>query len=246
MDSSHAFALSDEELECVALEYEALPDERQAHLSQCAICQQRLAKISRLNDALVARFYRRFCPEGIQLSLYCADLLPADERMSIAIHLLECPLCAAEVTETRRFMLDVPAEPEAAFSLLAVTRRVIGVLIKQQAQLVTRSDQGSSVHENGWPRQYRANGVDLSLHLSRASNGEHMLLGILTSVDRDKNVDTFEGANVDLYTGSFIANVEQDSSQEPIQSTQIDDLGTCIDIVTWFLEVNHHLWILTS
>jgi hypothetical protein len=36
-----------------------------------------------------------------------------------------------------------------------------------------------------------------------------MLLGILTN--SDENVDTFEGANVELYSGSFIADIEQAS-----------------------------------
>ncbi len=44
---------------------------------------------------------------------------------------------------------------------MCAIRRVIGILTKQQAQLVTRSDV------NAWPRQYRADGIDLSLHLIR-------------------------------------------------------------------------------
>lgn len=221
-DCSHPSAPGDEELLRYALEEYPLPPEKQAHLEQCAACQQRLAEYTRLNDALVGRFYRRSCPSGIQISLYCEGLLADDERISIANHILECPLCAAEATFTRRFMQDAPAVAETGFSPLSSLQRVVGVLTKKQAQLVTRGD------ETAWPRQYRADGVDLSLHLSRASSGERMLLGILSSVDSVKSVDVFEGAAVELQAGSFPGNIEQEMFEGHIQRVLVDDLGNFV------------------
>ncbi len=227
MDCSHASAPTGEELLQFALEEDTLPAEKRAHLEQCATCQQRLAAYIRLDDALVARFYRRFCPSGMQISLYCEDLLPADERVRIANHILDCPLCAIEVADTRRFMQDAPIVAAGAVSPFSAMRRVVGVLTKQQAQLVTRGE-GGNVRENAWPRQYRADGIDLSLHLSRASSGEQILLGILTSANSTESVEMFEGARAELYVGSFIADIEQQSVQEPMQRTQVDDLGNLV------------------
>mgnify|MGYP007135458732 CR=1 FL=1 len=227
MDCPHASAPTSEELLSFALDEDTLPTEKRAHLEQCTACQQRLAAYIRLDEALVARFYRRFCPDSMRISLYCEDLLPADERMHIASHVLDCPLCTAEVADTRRFMQDAPLAAATGFSPLSAMRHVVGVLTKQQAQLVTRGE-GGNVPENAWPRQYRADDIDLSLHLSRASNGDQLLLGILTSADSAESVDMFEGARAELYAGSLLANFEQPPSQEPIRQTQVDDLGNLV------------------
>lgn len=227
MDCSHDFALHDEELLRFALDDEPLPPETQAHLEQCEICRQRLALMRRLNSALVGRFYRRLCPSGTEISLYCEDLLPPDERMRIANHVLDCPLCAVEVADTRRFMRNTSFAPVTGSSPFAALRRVIGTLTRQQAQLVMRGE-ASSVPENAWPRQYRADGIDLSLHLTRSSAGEHVLIGILTSIDSEESVDMFEGARAELYSGSSITDIEQQTIPEPLRHTQVDDLGNLI------------------
>lgn len=227
MDHSHASALTGEELLSFALDEDALPTEKRAHLQECAACQQRLAAYIRLDEALVARFYRRFCPDSTRISLYCEDLLPDDERMRIANHILDCPLCATEVADTRQFMHDAPLVADSGFSPLHAVRRVVGVLTRQQAQLVTRGAENTAP-ENAWPRQYRVEGIDLSLHLSRASNGDQLLLGILTSADDEESVDMFEGARAELYPGSTLADLEQPSSQEAVRHTQVDDLGNLV------------------
>lgn len=224
MDSSHAFAPTNEELLRLALDDEALPAIKQAHIMQCVICQQQLAEINRVHEGLVTHFYRRFCPDGLEISLYSANLLQPEERMRLANHLLDCPLCAAEVAETRRFIQSVPVEPEPAFSPFSSVRRVFGVLTRQQAQLVERDNVESKIPKTAWPRQYRAMGIDLSLHLSKASNGEHMLLGILTSSNSEENVDKFERTSVELYPGSSIT----ESTQAPLQHTLVDDLGNIV------------------
>jgi hypothetical protein len=231
MDCFDSVAPTDEELLAFALEDEALPEAKRLHLEQCSICQQRLAAYQEVNTGLISHLYRRFCPDGTQISLYCADLLPIDERMRIAAHILECPLCAIEVADARRFMREVPAIPAPVTtspSPFVAVRRVIGSLVRQQAQLVTRSDV--TIQDNAWPRQYHAETIDLSLHLSRASNGASMLLGILTSADENASVDAFEGANAELYPVPLAgANGDGDTSfQEPLLRTQVDDLGNIV------------------
>lgn len=221
MDGLHSMAPDDEELLRFALDGEPLGAEARLHLEQCEDCQQRLATFRQVNDSLTAQLYRSQCPSGTQLSFYCADLLPPDDTMHIAAHILECPLCGAEVAETRRFMAEVEPLPVVAFSPRATLRRVVASLVRQQAQLVVRSGPLSEPH---WPRQYRAEDIDLSLHLSRASNGAYLLLGILTSVNNVESVDAFEGAPADLYATSE----ESDKVQTPIRSATVDDLGNLV------------------
>jgi len=106
MDCSHSLASSDEELLQFALEGEALTEKASRHLEQCGTCQQRLAEYKAVHASLLSHLYRCQCPTGSKLSYYCSDLLSQDERISVAIHLLDCPLCAEEVAVTRRSLAE--------------------------------------------------------------------------------------------------------------------------------------------
>ena len=186
MDCLHDIAPSDEELIGFALDGEALSEEASSHLEQCETCQRRLDRYQRANASLVSRFYRSQCPDAGQLTYYSIGGLSPEDRQRIASHLLDCPLCMAEVEEARRYMQEQPIEfPAPSFTPYALVRRIFATLVKRpQLQFVLRSD----ALETSWPRQYKAEAVDLSLHLSRTSGGEHMLLGILTSVNPDEDV----------------------------------------------------------
>ncbi|MBV9259700.1 MAG: hypothetical protein JO215_16945 [Ktedonobacteraceae bacterium] len=226
MDCSYDSALRDEELLSFVLNEEPLAIEKQAHLEQCPLCQQRLAEIRRVNNVLVRRLYRIFCPSSTEISLYCEGLLPSDAVLYIVNHVLNCPLCIREVIETRSFIKNRSLEAVTTFSPLTAVRRVIGILLGPQLQLATRGET-NSITENNWPRQYRADDINLSLHLTRTSNDNHMLLGILSGVDGEKDVALFEGAHAVLHVGPLLSDVTQApaTEPEPVLSTQVDDLG---------------------
>jgi len=111
----HSMAPTDEELLRYALDDETLATDVQEHLEQCGICQRRLAIYQRTNNFLLAKLYRSRCPEVTTLSHYCAELLPANQTISITEHLAVCPLCTAEVAETRSVLASF--EPCASLSL---------------------------------------------------------------------------------------------------------------------------------
>src|SRR5260370_174579 len=201
MDFFHEAAPNEEELIAFALDDEALSPEAQDHLEHCEVCQQRVARYRQTNASLVARLYRTQCPNSAELSFYSAGGggneggLSPEDRQRIASHLLDCSLCMAEVEETRRFMAQPIEFPAPAFSPHALVRRIFATPVKRQQLLVVRGDAQDTV----WPRQYKAEAVDLSLHLSRTSSGEHMLLGILTSSDPAEDVDALEGVLAELH-----------------------------------------------
>ena len=192
MDCLDSIACTDEELISLALDGEALSEEANNHLQQCETCKRRLAIYKQDNAYLLAHLYRSQCPSGEKLSLYCDDLLPAGERVSIASHVKDCPLCATEVEQTRSFLRTLDIDfPTFSFSPRALVRTIFATrVIRTQAQFAVRGNG----FETAWPRQYKAESVDLSLHLSLTSSGEHMLLGIMTSVDPIECVDPFEVA----------------------------------------------------
>lgn len=225
MDCSHFMAPGDEELLGFVLDEEPLSKEAREHLEQCEICQQRLARYRQTYASLVSHLYRRECPTGTRLSLYCAGLLPTDEQMSIATHLLACPLCAAEAADTRRFLATVEPLPAPTFSLRDTGRQVVASLVRQQARLVRRGSAPAAT----WPRQYRAESIDLSLHLSRTSNGEYVLLAILTSIDSAEIANAFAGMPAELYSApDGESDKGNNQAETPLVSTQIDDVGNVV------------------
>ena len=230
MDRSHTLAPSDEELLGVAYDEELLPDEKREHLEHCEACQQRLAAYRRINSRLFSKLYRGTCPSSVDLNYYCLGGLAQEERVAIASHVLDCPACADDVVEIRRQQAAFDPFPSTGFSLRAAVRRLFATLVVQQAQPVTRDMAPTA----GWPRQYRAESIDLSLHLSRAPQGEMMLVGIVTGREQDMSAEAFEGVTVDLYQAPGPLAVRGGGShtaQEttaPFLSTQVDDVGNIL------------------
>ena len=225
MDCPNSIAPADEELLSFALDGEALPDAARTHLEQCATCQQRLARYEQANAYLISHLYRSQCPTGEQISFYCADLLPEDERMRVANHILDCPLCFAEVEDTRRFLQVQDIElPSLSLSPRTLVRRIFATRVgRPQLQFAVRGDAS----ETAWPRQFRAEAVDLSLHLSRTSSGEPILLGILTSADPEESVDALEGVPAELYNAPLDVDGDEPSAA-PLLRSQVDDLGNIV------------------
>lgn len=197
-----------------------LSTQEQAHFDTCTLCQQRLQTYNGLQHALLSTLMRRLCPSALRLNYYCLGVVSAQERVRIASHLLDCPHCADEVAESRRLQAAFEPFPPTTSPFLAV-QRVFAQLVTQQARPVTRSDTVSE----GWPRQYQANEISLSLHLSRQTGGQIMLLGILTSSQAAMTVDAFNGVKVDLYCAETVTQATQ---QRPALSTQVDDMGNLL------------------
>ena len=222
-------ALDDEELLRLALDEEPISAGSLKHLEQCALCQQRLARYKSVNEFFLSRLYRSQCPTATELNEYCAGILSTDNAMIVAQHIQECPLCASEVADIRRTLASFEPFPGVNdFSPRDLIERIIANLVPWQPQLVTRS----AVSETSWPRQYRAGALNISLHLSRSSIGETMLLGLLSSDDPAESTEDFEGIDVELYSvpGSSAAEPGQQNghTMHPLLVSQVDDLGNIV------------------
>ena len=99
------------------------------------------------------------------------------------------------------------------------------ILVRQEQLWTVRGDRPRS----DYPRLYRAESLDISLHLSKTKSRSYMLLGIVTSRNTGDNSDDFGGANVDLYTAPGPLWVHGDTwVGKPLLSTTIDELGHII------------------
>ncbi len=225
MDCLHPMAPDNEELLRCALDGEGLSTEASRHLEQCATCQQRLARYKRTHALLVSRLYRSQCPDSTKLSLYCVDLLPPGEQLSIANHIQDCPLCTIEAADTRHFLAqpgrDLLSSPVFTLDELhATVRRIFAMRVTQQTQLVMRSDTS----EGAWPRKYRAESIHLSLHLSRSSSSEYLLIGSIT--DLAESVEAFAGSLAGLYLAAEGKDINR--AEKPLLREQVDDLGNIV------------------
>ena len=220
----HALALSNEELMSIAYNEDSLSQEEQEHLAQCSICQQKLAIYTRTNTQLLTKLYRSVCPSAVDLNYYCLGMIPDAQKMSIASHILDCPSCADDVALIRYQQAAFDPFPPATFSFQTAIRRLIATLVVQQAQPVLRDN----TLDNGWPRQYRAESIDLSLHLSRNSNNDIMLLGIITSIDDTDAVNAFEGMVVELFQAPNPHDIIHTTDAPPFLTTHIEDVGNIL------------------
>ncbi len=217
-------APADEDLLGLVYDEGALSTQEQSHFDHCSTCQERLASYSGLHDTLLSKLQRGLCPSAVRLNHYCLDTLPEQERVRIASHLLDCPPCADEVAEIRRVQAAFEPFPDLPPTLVQTARRLFATLVVQQAKLVTRSEAPTT----GWPRQYQAETLDISLHISHQANGETMLLGILTSSDPGVAVDAFEGVEARLYPASSPFNTEAAANAQPLLTTQVDEIGNLL------------------
>ncbi len=227
MDCFIENAPADEELLAYALDNEVLSQQALQHLEQCEVCQQKVARYRRTNANLVARLYRTQCPDTTELSFYSigGGALTPERRQQIGSHVLECPLCMTEVEETRRFMAEPVEFPVPAFSPRALVRRIFAIPVKRQPSFIVRGEE----QDTAWPRSYKAEAVDLSLHLSRTSSGEHMLLGILTSSAPLEDVDALQGVLAELHKApSTVGSNGANHRTPPFLHTLVDDMGNIV------------------
>ena len=143
MDCFIENAPTDEELLAFALDDEVLSQRAMQHLEQCEVCQQKVARYRQTNANLVAHLYCTQCPDTTELSFYSVggETLSAERRQQIASHVLECPLCMAEVEETRQFMAGPIEFPVPAFSPRALVRRIFATPVRRQQLLVVRGNE---------------------------------------------------------------------------------------------------------
>ena len=111
MDCLHSLAPSDEEFLRHVLDGEPLAGKAKEHLKDCSICQRRLAWYEHTEEYLIAKFYRSECPSAMQLNLYCASMLAADEAERVARHIEYCPLCFDEVKEIQDMLAEFEPFP---------------------------------------------------------------------------------------------------------------------------------------
>jgi hypothetical protein len=177
-----------------------------AHINECAFCRERAHRWTLLQNSLRKQLYRVTCPTPLELGDYHLGLLPASQKMVVAQHVRECPLCRRDVAELENFLEDLASEVSLQGAAGVLIARLIG------------GDTGESAPtfaalrgEAKGPIILEADGVVITLDVQAEVNGQASILGQLAADDQDQ------------WTGAKVELQQADSSQLTVS---MDDLGT--------------------
>ncbi len=213
MDGSSPHMLDEEELIAAVLDPAALSAEAMQHLTACPTCTERATNYQKVMSALTATLYRWDCPDTQEISDYAAGWLRGKRRRVLTLHLRRCPRCTAELAISQQFLAPtpLPVAPRPRLFAQLVPHRAIG-------PIPAGLRGGTGEDSEGWPRQYQANGISLSLHRAAQSAGGSgaMLIGLISRAE----------APLDAFTDVEIRLVASDAPEEPpVAIEQIDDDG---------------------
>lgn len=175
------------------------------HIRECPYCRERAQQWTRLQKRLKKQFYRVSCPTPMELGDYHLGLMPDNQKLVVAQHLRECPLCRREMTELQDFLTD--PGPETSF--LGAVKVLVARLLNQPENGYTPSSVALRGEAKG-PLTFEADGAVITLEIQPASNEQVSLLGQIAADDQDQ------------WTGAKVELQQADSSQ---LTASMDDLG---------------------
>lgn len=175
-----------------------------AHIRECPFCNERANRWTLLQNSWKKQLYRVTCPTSMELGDFHLGFLPDPQKMVVAQHVRECPLCRREVAELEGFlgaqMLDD--------GLWGTAKVLIARLIGEENGLIP--SHSALRGEVKGPLTLEADGIVIILDIQQAEGGMASILGQVAAADQDQ----WTGALVELH---------QDSRLE--FSTTLDDLG---------------------
>ena len=177
-----------------------------AHIRQCALCRADAQEYALLERGLHAHLYRRTCPDTLTIGEYALGMLPQEQLLSIADHLVECPHCAEESRGYTRF-LSTPDDPPAERGVLAAIRRLVARPLVAPDP-VYAGLRGSG---NGDGITYVAENLHIFVSIQRATRAAFVLAGMLQLEDADEAPE----AEARLLEGDRL-----------LQSERIDEFGS--------------------
>jgi len=192
-----------------------------AHIEQCPYCRERAQGMAQVQQRLSARLYRLNCPASIDLGEYHLGLLPAERRMAVAQHLLECPHCRQEIAELKGYLVRLAPPAGAGFLEQAreQARVVIARLAGGKGRAPGETTPGLAYAGAAFaglrggsqaPLMLEADGILIVLDVQPAPEGRALLTGHVAA----ELQDAWTGARVELRQGGV-----------QFRATAVDDLG---------------------
>lgn len=214
MDGPDPHMLTEDDLVAAILDPDDLSAGARQHLAECRSCTEHVASYRQTIAALTSTLYRWNCPTTQEISDHAAGRLQGKRRRALALHVTGCPRCTEELAISRQFLTPTLPAPRQRLIARLLPHRTFG-----SAPVGIRG--GPSEDSEGWPRQYQANNISLSLHRAAASAGGSgaMLLGLISRAEAPP--ETFAGIEARLIASDV-------PDEAPFAVEQIDDLGNFV------------------
>jgi hypothetical protein len=173
------------------------------HLAQCPHCRENAETLDLFQKRLGSRLYRSTCPSPIDLGNYFLRMLPASQRLVVAQHLRQCPLCTREVLEMEKFLGD----PSPRRDLFKAVKTLIARLPHSEAE--AHSHRLPALRGGGKkPATFKTDHIVITLEIQPGPDEQFTILGQMAAGDQQ---DQWTGAMVELeqpFLTSLIASVD--------------------------------------
>src|SRR5215212_6935551 len=97
-----------------------------AHIKECPFCSEKATQWTLLQNGLRKQLYWVTCPTPIELGDYHLGFLPDPQKMVVAQHVRECPLCRREMAELEDFLNELAPKAGVIETAKVLIARVIG------------------------------------------------------------------------------------------------------------------------
>ncbi|MFO7169757.1 MAG: zf-HC2 domain-containing protein [Chloroflexota bacterium] len=173
-----------------------------SHLAVCEYCAKRAHSFAALQALLRRRLFRAFCPSTDDLVAHQYGLLPRERAASLRAHLAECPHCAGEMEMIASASRDVPPAPAPR---RVAKRRLIAELLSSWGPRELMPLYGAARSIAGAQYAYRADNLELTLHVAKAAGQPNRLVmsGTLAAED-DGLMQQFGEATATLIRGDDV------------------------------------------
>ena len=200
-----------------------------AHMRECAYCSERANRWTLLQHGLREQLYRVTCPTPMELGDYHLGFLPDSQKLVVAQHVRECPLCRREVAHLQEFLAELSPEPSFLESIkVFVASLVSGPGMDQDHPELSSAPAFTGLRGEGEePFIYQAGQIRIMIEVQDdvEQMGLKILLGLVTGLE----------------TNEFTIQVSQ--GDQVITTTSVDEIG---NFIIPHLSPGHYKLILTG
>jgi len=156
------------------------------HVEQCPFCHEKADRWRKLQTTMRGKLYRQNCPPPMELGEYHLGLLLDPQKLIMAAHLHQCPLCRSEITQLEEFLQEMTSEPQIVQSIKVFIAKLIsgrGAAQEQTDSSLSPAFTGLRGDEDE-PFIYQAGNVQIVIDIQDDAEqpGRRTLLGLITGL----------------------------------------------------------------
>ena len=157
------------------------------HIEKCSFCREKAVRWEGIQRSMRSRLYRHTCPSPMELGEYQLGILSVSQKLIIAQHLKECPLCRTEVTQLEENLKEQALLPHILKPVKVLFAQLIGGSRANNRQTDAPLYPAFSGlrGENDEPFIYQVDHIQIAIDVQEDAEqpGCKILLGLITGLD---------------------------------------------------------------